>query len=189
MSKLQKYNILVSVFCCMLFCGCGKQDGLILSTSEEGKEGIEASAEAVLSETIAVYVCGQVKEPGVVYLSDGARVVDAIDAAGGMTDAADKEYVNLAAYVEDGEKLFVPDYLEGEELRKQEEARASDYVNINTADAERLMTLPGIGESKALDIITYRDKYGDFTSKEDLMKISGIKENLFAKIKDKIIVE
>lgn len=148
---------------------------------------MEASAQT--ASEIAVYVCGQVENPGVVYLTDGARVVDAIDAAGGLTEAADKEYVNLAAYVEDGEKLFIPDLTEGEELRKQEEARALDYVNINTADAEQLMTLPGIGESKAQDIIAYRNAHGDFSAKEDLMKISGIKENLFAKIKDKIIVE
>ena len=74
-----------------------------------------------------------------------------------------------------------------EEIEDFEEKTAS-MININTADVERLMTLPGIGESKARDIIAYRQEHGDFASIEELMNVSGIKENLFEKVRDKIIV-
>lgn len=188
MNKLQKYNIIVSVLCSMLLGGCGRQEELVLLQSRES-ESYEEAVTTNQPGNLAVYVCGEVECPGVVYLQDGSRVVDAVEAAGGMTAEADKEYVNLAAYVADGEKLYIPDLEEGQMLRRQEEPRASEYININTADASLLMTLPGIGESKAQDIIAYRNQHGDFKAIEDLMKISGIKENLFAKIKDKILVE
>ncbi len=189
MKKLQKNILIVSVLCYMLICGCGRQEELILLQSGEAGDISEVACEEQPVKGLAVYICGEVKCPGVVYLEEGARVVDAVEAAGGLTEAADREYVNLAAYVSDGEKLYIPDVAEGQELIRQEELRASGYVNINTADAALLMTLPGIGESRAQDIIAYRNEHGDFTSIEELMKISGIKENLFAKIKDKIIVE
>lgn len=155
----------------------------------EATESPEISESAEPLKGIAVYVCGEVAQPGVVYLSEGARVVDALAAAGGFTDHADSEYVNLAAYVSDGEKLYVPDTEEGKELRSREAEAEAGYVNINTADETLLMTLPGIGESKAGDIVAYRREHGDFSSIEELMRIPGIKEHLFAKIKDKIIAE
>ena len=152
------------------------------------------SGEAVVSVTeppvqIAVYVCGQVQQPGVVYLDKDSRVVDAVEAAGGFTKVADAEFINLAARVSDGEMIYVPDVQEGLELRNQEKQALSGLVNINLADETLLMTLPGIGEARARDIIAYRTEHGAFTSIEDLMNISGIKESLFEKIKDKIVVD
>lgn len=159
------------------------------STEDIAEENNEFPVESTSPVSIAVYVCGQVVNPGVVYLAESARVVDAVTAAGGLTEDADAEYINLAARVTDGEKIYIPDLEEGAILRKQEEEMKSGYVNINTADKERLMTLPGIGESKAQDIIDYRNEHGAFSKKEDLMKISGIKESLYEKISDKIIIE
>ena len=76
-----------------------------------------------------------------------------------------------------------------ETLLWEETQKKADFVNINTAESEELCTLPGIGESKAADIVAYREKHGAFTCKEDIMKVDGIKESLFAQIEKLIIVE
>ncbi|MBQ7918716.1 MAG: helix-hairpin-helix domain-containing protein [Lachnospiraceae bacterium] len=189
MKIFKRIIIVVLWISCVLLSGCGEQEELLLLQPGDSV-GMEASV--VVTEPprqIAVYVCGQVLYPGVVYLDEDARAVDAVEAAGGLTEAADAEYINLAARVSDGEKLYIPDVQEGQELREREAEAASDLVNINTADRERLMTLPGIGESKAQDIIAYREECGEFASIEELMNISGIKESLFEKIRDKIVVE
>lgn len=189
MKIFKKIIIVVLWISCMLLSGCGKQEELLLLQSGDSVDMEVSVAVTEPPEQIAVYVCGQVLYPGVVYLDEDARVVDAVEAAGGLTEAADAEYINLAARVSDGEKLYIPDMQEGQELREREAEASSGLVNINTADRERLMTLPGIGESKAQDIIAYREKHGEFSSIEELMNISGIKESLFEKIRDKIVVE
>lgn len=135
---------------------------------------------------ICVYVCGAVEAPGIVFLPEGSRAADALEAAGGFAFHAAVDAVNLAAKISDGEKLYFPDC---EEYRAQAEKQASasaGLVNINTADAAQLCTLPGIGESRAADIIAYREAHGGFASCEDIMNVSGIKENVYNKISDKI---
>ena len=135
---------------------------------------------------ICVYVCGAVEVPGIVFLPEGSRAADALEAAGGFASHAAVDAVNLAAKISDGEKLYFPDC---EEYRAQAEKQASasaGLVNINTADAAQLCTLPGIGESRAADIIAYREAHGGFASCEDIMNVSGIKESVYNKISDKI---
>ena len=135
---------------------------------------------------ICVYVCGAVEAPGIVFLPEGSRAADALEAAGGFNSHAAVDAVNLAAKISDGEKLYFPDC---EEYRAQAEKQASasaGLVNINTADAAQLCTLPGIGESRAADIIAYREAHGGFASCEDIMNVSGIKESVYNKISDKI---
>ena len=135
---------------------------------------------------ICVYVCGAVEAPGIVFLPEGRRAADALEAAGGFNSHAAVDAVNLAAKISDGEKLYFPDC---EEYRAQAEKQASasaGLVNINTADAAQLCTLPGIGESRAADIIAYREAHGGFASCEDIMNVSGIKESVYNKISDKI---
>ncbi len=135
---------------------------------------------------ICVYVCGAVETPGIVFLPEGSRAADALEAAGGFASYAAVDAVNLAAKISDGEKLYFPDC---EEYRAQAEKQASasaGLVNINTADAAQLCTLPGIGESRAADIIAYREAHGGFASCEDIMNVSGIKESVYNKISDKI---
>ena len=134
---------------------------------------------------ICVYVCGAVETPGIVFLPEGSRAADALEAAGGFASYAAVDAVNLAAKISDGEKLYFPDC---EEYRAQAEKQASasaGLVNINTADAAQLCTLPGIGESRAADIIAYREAHGGFASCEDIMNVSGIKESVYNKISDK----
>lgn len=161
---------------------------------------------------IAVYVCGAVQEPDVYYLPAGARIYDALDAAGGFSADADTQWLNQARLVSDGEMLLV--YTLDETAKMMEEGAkrgsasggnssaadsgngfpagesiaASSVVNLNTGSKEQLMTLPGIGESKADAIIRYRSENGSFASVEDVMNISGIKDSTFEKIKDRITV-
>ena len=139
------------------------------SSQEEQKiENQEKEPEAVL---IQVYVCGAVASPGVYTLPEGSRVYEAVE---------------MAEEVQNGET--VEQSSAGEDLSGVSGASDGGKVNINTADEAGLMTIPGIGESRAKAIIAYREENGKFESIEDIMKIDGIKEKMFDKIKDSITV-
>ncbi len=169
----------------------------------DGTEGAGGAADAVRAELapeekLCVYVCGAVAAEGVYSLPAGSRLVDALNAAGGFTAEADRTYHNLAGYLSDGQKVYVPTGAETEELTAAErlagEAESGDRkeplpVNINTADKALLMTLPGIGEAKAENILAYRKKAGPFQDTGELKKVSGIGEAMFERIKDKIVVK
>ena len=131
-------------------------------------------------------------------LSEDSRIYEAVDAAGGFTENAARESVNLASKVSDGMQITIYNKEEAASLPAgsgsavgnagQGGTSGSGLVNLNTATKEELMTLKGIGEAKAEDIIRYREKSGGFKKIEDIMKISGIKEAGFQKIKDNITV-
>ena len=133
---------------------------------------------------ICVYVCGRVKEPGVYELPADARVMAAVDAAGGMSDDADPFALNLARPLSDGEEIYVPAMGETE----SSSGKADDRINLNTADASLLETLPGIGQAKAAAIISYREKSGPFAQVEDLLNVPGIKDATFEGLQDRIRV-
>lgn len=134
---------------------------------------------------IYVHVLGAVAEPGLYKLADGARVMDAIAAAGGFTDEADQAGVNLARYVTDGEQVNVPGT---GDTPAQDGTDAAGRVNLNTATAEQLETLPRIGPSLAERIIAWRDDNGGFRSVDDLRNVSGIGEKTFAMLQDLVTV-
>ena len=179
----------------LFFCGCGKQAELVIGPEETpapaaaSEEEIPPQERGTLQE-IGVYVCGAVVNPGIYYLKDGARMQDAVDAAGGMREDAAAAAVNLAAYIHDCDQIYIPTVTEQAEVPAQAaeaNAKAEDgKVNINQADAEELCTLPGIGAAKAESIITYRTQNGPFQSIEDIKNISGIKDAVFEKIRDLI---
>lgn len=131
---------------------------------------------------IYVHICGAVKKEDVYRLSKGARVYEALAMAGGLANNGESSKVNLARIIVDGESIYFP--MKGEKIKANDDG----IVNINTCTKEDLMKLPGIGEAKAGDIIEYREKNGGFTKTEEIMKISGIKDSLYNKIKDKIKV-
>lgn len=137
-------------------------------------------------ELVPVYVCGAVYEPGVYYLEESALKEDALFAAGGYDLGAAEDYVNLAENIVSGEKIYFP--YEDELADGGGLSQDSGKVNINTATKDELMTLPGIGESKAEAIIKYREEHGAFQSIEDITNISGIKEGVYNNIKEYIIV-
>lgn len=199
--------------CALLCCGCGDKGTAILigetkesadvpaegeqeASRASGQAGTAAQSAAsgeTASEArdtmIRVYVCGAVANPGVVEIPQGSRVEDALEAAGGFGAEAGREAVNLADWVSDGQKLYFPKEGEAVEEPQAQADSASGLVNINTADAAALCTLPGIGESRAQDIISYREANGGFGACEDIMKVSGIKTAAYEKIKDKITVK
>ena len=138
---------------------------------------------------ISAYVSGQVKNISVVELEDNGnlRFVDAVNAAGGLTEMADADAVNLAELLTDGQHIHIPTK---ENFLQQNIAAhgSSDLVNINTADAERLATLKGIGPALAQRIIDYREQNGAFKSIDEIKNVRGIGEKKFAAIRDKITI-
>lgn len=176
--------------------------------SENAKTEIRVSDGIYSVETetgIQVYVCGAVECPGVYCLRENVRIYEAVEAAGGFRPEADQEWLNQAGTLQDGEKLRIYTLEETSQMRTNGQTEqgisvdaqgehaasssaADGKINLNTADREQLMTLPGIGESKAEAVISYREEHGMFQKIEEIMNISGIKEAVFLKIKDKIVV-
>ena len=115
------------------------------------------------------------------------RIVAAIEAAGGLTRDAAYDSVNQAQKMEDGQQIYIPSKTDQQStLTQKSDESSSDLISINQASKEELMTLPGIGESKADRILAYRQEHGGFKSLEELMNISGIKEGVYNKMKDYI---
>ena len=158
-----------------------------VSDSSPSDQGLSSVAS---SPSFCVYVCGQVKCEGVFFLEKGARVADAVEAAGGFAEGAATRFLNLALPVTDGMKIYVPREEEviSVSMITPDASPEDAPVNINTADVARLMTLPGIGEQKAEDIVAFREEHGSFHCTEDIMKVPGIKNALFEKIRDGICV-
>ena len=150
----------------------------------------ESSEDESLSN-LCVHVCGQVISPGVYYLKNGARVHEAISAAGGFSSEADIQYLNLAATVSDGEQIYIPSKEEVESGKVSLSfgiQKDDGLVNINKASLDDLKTLPGIGDVKAKAIISYRESIGQFGSIDEIKNVAGIKESSYEKIKDYIKV-
>lgn len=171
----------------------------------------DASSEK--AKTLVVHICGAVSAPGVYELPAGSRIIDAVEAGGGFLPEADEACCNLAEEIVDGCQIYIMTKSEscadgqtekkaGIQTSPDSDMQTTDrnvrsnsttalengLVNLNTADVAALMTLPGIGESRAKAIISYREQHGAFAKIEDIMKISGIKQAAFSKIKDKITV-
>ncbi len=169
---------------------------------DENDQGRDANGTHAIPATIVVHVDGAVRNPGVYAIAgDAPRAMDAVEQAGGLEDDANTDSVNLAAVISDGEKVHIPRI--GEEtpatmqsaqtVGQQSDTlpNASDpagLVNINTADANELKSLSGVGDATAAAIIEDREAQGPFASPEDLMRVSGIGEKKFAKIRDHICV-
>ena len=140
---------------------------------------------------IMVHVVGAVKSPGVYELEIGSRVQDAVNLAGGPSEEADMSRINLAAYISDAQQIVVPRMLaEGEvdDLPVSGSSSGPGLVNINTADIRELMTLPGIGQVIAGNIIAHRERNGNFRQIEDIKNVTRIGERTFEQIKDMITV-
>lgn len=178
-------------------------------------DGTDSAAEP---NVIWVHVCGAVRRPGVYELQAGSRVYEAVQAAGGFADQADQDYVNQAQKLPDGVKLVIPTEEEAGKARAEEpsaEAPQKDTaqigiaadtifagmedggqtqdgngrININTASESQLCEIPGIGATRAAAIAAYRESHGAFQKPEDIMKVNGIKEGMYEKIKDSISVD
>lgn len=147
-----------------------------VSPSNDGVQVILPADTPTPSFSLKVYVSGAVRNPSVYALDEGDRLEDAIRAAGGPTEDADLEAVNLSARLKDEDHWRIPRL--GEEVSQQtstaQGASPSSKININSADAETLVTLTGIGDTKAKAIIAYREANGPFSSIEELVNVKGI---------------
>ncbi len=227
----QKQKIIVGIFACIViiiafvflyrFYNDGEDinfgienDNINSVQSQEDDTGSEKQSKIGIldsKKTVAVHIVGEVNSPGVVTLNEGARIIDAINAAGGSTEEADLSKINLAYIVEDGTQVYIPSIRDmttvqegrqnsfiredaGDDIistnaSNEESNRQNGKVNINIASVEKLQTLPGIGQSTAQKIIEYRNQNGKFKSEEDLKNVAGIGESKYNNLKDKITVK
>lgn len=173
--------------------GVGVVRTLAAPTASVPRPAVSGSA-ALALESVALYVhvAGAVGRPGLYRLPAGARVVDGIAAAGGLADDADAAAVNLARTLDDGEQLIVPRQGEAPPPGAAPAAGAGvapgGLIDLNTADATALETLPRIGPALAERILQWREEHGRFTSVEDLLAVPGIGEKLLAGLRDLVRV-
>ena len=167
---------------------------------------------------IMVDIKGAIKKPGVYEVDSNYRVIDVIKKAGGLNSNANTNYINLSSKVSDEMVIWIYTKNEIDKLKLEQSStkymiescncpvvdnttclntnsntsskneKSNKLVNINSANEEELLSITGIGESKAKNIIDYRNKNGKFNTKEDIMNVSGIGESLYNKIKDYITV-
>ena len=166
--------------------------------SDIRKEVSRGNVNEISEGKLCVFVCGEVAVPGVYELASDSRIYQAVEAAGGLTEAAAGDYVNQAELVADGQRIYIPsadevqtgslEMLDSGGNGAEGQSASDGRVNLNTAGKEELMTLTGIGEKKAEAIIQYRDVSGGFGSIEELMQVEGIKEGTFEKIKEDIVI-
>ena len=209
---MKKKTILKNGVRCLLFVltmvcigGCSKKTESYIDTDMVQSKETETQSQQTFEEkdetetqqtsSVCVYICGSVKEPGVYFLEEGSRVCDVLEIAGGFTEEAATDYWNQARVLVDGEMLYVPTKEEAAEQAVPDMSKNSgisketeEKININTASKEELMKIPTVGETRAESIIAYRKKHGAFSEISDIKQVSGIKDGVFDKIKDYIVV-
>lgn len=166
-------------------------EGSTISDAENAEP--QSQEEATKEQDLYISVLGEVISPGVYILPKGSRVYEAINMAGGVTENANVYVLNLVMELEDGVQIVVPSLdeeslLQGYGLSENTE-ETDGKININKASLAELKTLTGIGDVRAQAIIDYREKTGPFNEIEDLLKVNGIKESTFDKIKDSVCVK
>ena len=176
--------------------GQGGADQSAKESPVQAEEPADATADrtekaADTGKEIYVQINGAVKYPGVYKVQDDARIFDVVELAGGMTEDAEPEAVNQALPVEDGQMIRICTQEEWELARAEETEPSAEQaddglVDINTADVAELCTLPGVGQARAESILAYRQEHGSFQTVEEIKQVSGIKDGLYTKIKDKI---
>ena len=204
----QKKKILWMLLPVLIFVGCGTQDSIlkrdqpetgsleeqqdtetVYNVESETQNEKPEQEEKSLQEWIYVDVCGAVRNPGVYRIEDGSRVFQVLEQAGGCTEEASLETVNQADLLTDGQKIRIYTKEEAGQMEKklqEEDPLLDDRVDINRAGKEELMTLTGVGETRAQAILAYRETHGSFSSVEELMQVEGIKEKTYEKLKDQI---
>ena len=192
------WSVALPIAAMLCLCGCGTKSYLQTEETEDVSEA-EASQQAEANEAdgsetssaqLYVQVSGAVVCPGVYAFPEGSRVYEAIARAGGLTEDAYDVELNQAQLLTDGQKIYVPVVGEAVTVSQNGSAGLSDdgRININTATVEELMTLTGIGETRAKSIVAYRDAHGPFAAPEDLQQVSGIGESTYRKIADAITI-
>ena len=137
---------------------------------------------------VKVYLSGAVRKPGVYLMADGDRVIDAVEAAGGATEDAALESVNLAGRLKDEDHWHIPAVGEATAYTPSGSSDEPAVLDLNTATVEQLMGLPGIGEAKAAAIISYREEVGRFDDVEDLMEVRGIGDAIVEGLRELVVI-
>ena len=215
MNKLNKTAYMLLLWALICLSGCAPKGSTKMyldakvqteETHEKKKSGNKETAQQTVSDengwadaaqsgSCFVYVCGAVNRPGVFELKTGSRVYEAIALAGGLRKDAYSKGLNQAAQIKDGDMIEVLTKKEHKEQTEETKAAMESkeelqdgLIDINTASKEELMTLHGIGQAKAADIIAYRESSGGFQTPEEIMNVNGIGEGVYARIQDKIKV-
>ena len=201
LNKKQKIILIIIILLILLFIGsyiiikANSLKYISLETIEGNKEVIEETSE------IVVHIIGAIKKEGIIKTKEGSRISDIIELAGGITEEADLSKINLAYIVQDGQKIYVPNINDKENVVSITEDVGQDIIkdggnsnmkekiNINTATQTQLETLSGIGPSTALKIINYREQNGKFKEIEDIKNVPGIGDAKFENIKEEISVK
>lgn len=180
--KLIGFGILIGLLCSALI--------LVVANPRQAQSGIILPTQ--ISTEITVFVTGEVNNPGTYSLPPSSRIQDAIKMAGGWTARADQTALNLASILSDGQGIYVPAIGEDSPQDPSTERFApvdnGGKININTATIEMLDDLPGIGPSKAEQIVAYRQNNGAFDTIEDILSVPGIGPTIFEQIQDLITV-
>lgn len=189
--KVAVVIIIIAVAFFVFVLGDDDEDDDMTIESSTQNAAMESQQLLSESEKIIVDVSGAVNSPKVVELEPDSRVADAIAAAGGLTSEADTSQINQAAFLNDGEKIYIPE--EGEVTDDPSGSSSSvmldsSKIDINTATSEELQTLSGVGPATAEKIISYRSDVGYFKSIEELKNVDGIGDKTFDKLKDYIMV-
>ena len=194
---------LVVVIALLLFGGKGEKDEIVVEMEGENQELLvdEEADTAADTQTVktqapaanlVVDISGCIKTPGVYEIADGTRLHEVIELAGGLTQDADINAINQAELVTDGQKILIPEKVEGEKGDTGHASEASHVnngkININQADSSTLQEIPGVGPATADKIIQYREDNGRFQTIEDIKNVSGIGDKTFEKMKDCICV-
>jgi competence protein ComEA len=174
--------------------GTFEQQSVLTDTLTEQTDTEEETQ--IQTQKVYVHIMGAVKNPGVYIFDENPRVIEVVEKAGGFKKDAIQSGINQAELVEDGTQIVIEskkDKKKADSDKKQtadttEQAAEDGRLDINTATKEELMTLTGIGEAKAMSIVSYREEHGKFKKIEDIMNISGIKNGVFEKIKNQIRV-
>jgi len=159
-------------------------------TEEDTSKLVSTDDKTESSKTLIVYITGCVNNPDVYEVPNNSRIIDVLELAGGSSEEADLESINLAEYVSDAEHIIVPSIKDKIDKTENivQNSSVETKININTSSKDELMKLSGIGEVMSSDIIDYRTKNGEFKSIEDIKNVSGIGDKTFEKIKDDICV-
>ncbi|MFR7835829.1 MAG: helix-hairpin-helix domain-containing protein [Ezakiella sp.] len=186
MKKIFIYLAIIFIFS-ITGCKDNSEELLRFKTSEdelEQENTIEEKSEKK-DELLIVHVSGSVKRAGVYQLEKDKRIIDASEKAGGLLEESDSDVLNLAEKIKDGMKIYVPK--KGEKPTTSTNLKSQSYIDLNLAEKEELMTLPGVGEKTADKIIAYREAQ-PFEKVEDLLKVSGFGKKKMEALKGLIAV-
>lgn len=168
-------KIILILLLSLLLCSCSSNTMYEITDNDD-------NIESTVKKQLLIDLKGEVKYPNIYKVNEGTTLYELVLFAGGFTVNANVDNINLVSILTENQMIIIP------AKKTLSSSTINSLININTANISELLTLPGIGTSKAQNIINYRSQGGYFNSIEDVKKVNGIGEELFAKIKDYICV-